>query len=249
MSHSHSRAACNLTIIILFLCVIHSEFGTATLHKNYEIKYLTMASSTLGLTLNWAPFPLVKEVLTEESMFVKISTKVQVGGQGNNIQWEKRTAKIRKIDHLSKELMLNSMIEFEDACAAAIPCLDFESHTNNRNPKNHREDSLCIYVHGAVEKNISHDGAALPPFSAIQANLFVFQRRSSGSMRPYSEQDNTQRNNVDSLHILLLLLSARKPTFSLEVVETPDCGRRRSSGSKQNNNNNNSSNKEEGPLC
>jgi hypothetical protein len=40
--------------------------------------------------------PLIKEVLTEESTFVEISTKVQVGGQGtNNIQWEKRTAKIR----------------------------------------------------------------------------------------------------------------------------------------------------------
>jgi hypothetical protein len=47
-----------------------------------------MASSMLGLTLNRAPFPLIKEVLMEESMFVKISTKVQVGGQGNNIQWE-----------------------------------------------------------------------------------------------------------------------------------------------------------------
>jgi hypothetical protein len=74
-----------------------------------------MASSTLGLTFNQAPFPLVKEVLTEESTFVKISTKVQVGGQGNNIQWEKCTTKIRKIDHLNKELMMNSIIEFEDA--------------------------------------------------------------------------------------------------------------------------------------
>jgi hypothetical protein len=72
----------------------------------------------LGLTLNRAPFPLVKEVLTEESSFVEISMKVQVGGQGNNIQWEKRTRKIRKIDHLNKELMMNSIIEFEDACAA-----------------------------------------------------------------------------------------------------------------------------------
>jgi hypothetical protein len=81
-----------------------------------------MASPTLGLTLNWAPFPLIKEVLTEESTFVEISTKVQVGGQGNNIQWEKRTAKIRKIDHLNKELMMNSIIEFEDACAAG--CLN-----------------------------------------------------------------------------------------------------------------------------
>jgi hypothetical protein len=77
-----------------------------------------MASSTLGLTLNRAPFPLIKEVLTEESTFVEISTKVQVGGQGNNIQCEKRTTKIRKIDHLNKELMMNSIIEFEDACAA-----------------------------------------------------------------------------------------------------------------------------------
>jgi hypothetical protein len=77
-----------------------------------------MASSTLGLTLNRAPFPLVKEVLTEESTFVEISIKVQVGGQGNNIQWEKRTTKIRKINHLNKELMMNSIIEFEDTCAA-----------------------------------------------------------------------------------------------------------------------------------
>jgi hypothetical protein len=76
-----------------------------------------MASSTLGLTLNRAPFPLVKEVLTEESTFIEISVKVQVG-QGNNAQWEKRTTKIRKIDHLDKELMMNSIIEFEDACAA-----------------------------------------------------------------------------------------------------------------------------------
>jgi hypothetical protein len=127
MSHRHSRAACNLIIIILFLCIIHSEEFRTTTHrnhyqrytKNYKINYLTMASSTLGLTLNWAPFPLIKEVLTEESTFVEISTKVQVlGGQGNNIQWEKRTSKIRKIDHLNKELMMNSIIEFEDAYAA-----------------------------------------------------------------------------------------------------------------------------------
>jgi hypothetical protein len=77
-----------------------------------------MASSTLGLTLNREPFPLVKEVLTEESTFVEISTKVQVGGQGNNIQWGKHTVKVRKIDHLNKELMMNSIIEFKDACAA-----------------------------------------------------------------------------------------------------------------------------------
>jgi hypothetical protein len=77
-----------------------------------------MASSTLGLTLNRAPFPLIKEVLTEESTFVEINTKVQVGGHGNNIQWEKRTVKICKIDHLNKELMMNSIIEFKDACAA-----------------------------------------------------------------------------------------------------------------------------------
>jgi hypothetical protein len=78
-----------------------------------------MASSTLGLTLNRAPFPLVREVLMEESTFVdEISTKVQVGGHGSNIQWEKRTAKIRKINHLNKELMMNSIIEFEDACTA-----------------------------------------------------------------------------------------------------------------------------------
>jgi hypothetical protein len=103
----------------------HSEFRIITRRndyqlytKNYKINYLTMASSTLGLTLNRAPFPLVKEVLTEESMFIEISTKVQVGGQGNNIQWEKHTAKIRKINHLNKELMMNSIIEFEDACAA-----------------------------------------------------------------------------------------------------------------------------------
>jgi hypothetical protein len=83
--------------------------------KNYKINYLTMASSTLGLTLNGAPFPLIKEVLTEESTFVEISTKVQVGGQGSNIQWEKRTTKIRKINHLNKELMMNSIIEFKDA--------------------------------------------------------------------------------------------------------------------------------------
>jgi hypothetical protein len=37
-----------------------------------------MASSTLGLTLNRAPFPLIKEVLTEESTFVEIIVKVQV---------------------------------------------------------------------------------------------------------------------------------------------------------------------------
>jgi hypothetical protein len=86
-----------------------------------------MASSTLGLTLNRAPFPLVKEVLMEESTFVEISTKVRqvVGGQGNNIQWEKRTAKIRKIDHLNKELMMNSIIEFEDTCAAG--CLNLST--------------------------------------------------------------------------------------------------------------------------
>jgi hypothetical protein len=77
-----------------------------------------MTSSTLGMTLNRAPFPLVKEVVMEESMFVEVSTKVQVGSQGNNIQWEKRTAKIRKINHLNKELMMNSIIKFEDACAA-----------------------------------------------------------------------------------------------------------------------------------
>jgi hypothetical protein len=77
-----------------------------------------MASSTLGLTLNQAPFPLVKEVLTEESTFVEISIKIQVGSQGNNIQWEKHTMKIRKINHLNKELMMNSIIEFEDACPA-----------------------------------------------------------------------------------------------------------------------------------
>jgi hypothetical protein len=35
-----------------------------------------MASSTLGLTLNRAPFPLVKEVLMEELTFVEISMKV-----------------------------------------------------------------------------------------------------------------------------------------------------------------------------
>jgi hypothetical protein len=69
------------------------------------------------LTLNRAPFPLVKEVLTEESTFIKIIVKVQVG-QGNNAQWEKCTVKIRKIDHLDKELMMNSIIEFEDTCAA-----------------------------------------------------------------------------------------------------------------------------------
>jgi hypothetical protein len=84
-----------------------------------------MSSSTLGLTLNWAPFPLIKEVLMEESMFVESSTKVQVGGQGNNIQWEKRTAKICKIDNLNKELMMNSIIEFENACAAG--CLNLSN--------------------------------------------------------------------------------------------------------------------------
>jgi hypothetical protein len=125
MSHSHSKAACNLIIIILFLCVIHSEFRTTkrkeslpALHEKLRNNYLTMASSTLGLTLNRAPFPLIKEVLMEESTFIEISIKVQVGGQGNNIQWEKRTVKIRKINHLNKELMMNSIIEFEDACAA-----------------------------------------------------------------------------------------------------------------------------------
>jgi hypothetical protein len=77
MSHSHSRTACNLIIIILFLCAIHSEFRITTCRnhyqlytKNYEINYLSMASSMLGLTLNRAPFPLVKEILTEESTFV-----------------------------------------------------------------------------------------------------------------------------------------------------------------------------------
>jgi hypothetical protein len=35
----------------------------------------------------------------EESKFVEISIKVQVNGQGNNVQWQKRTVKIRKIDH------------------------------------------------------------------------------------------------------------------------------------------------------
>jgi hypothetical protein len=84
-----------------------------------------MASSTLGLALNRAPYPLIKEVLTEESMFVEISTKVQVGGQGNNIQWEKHTTKICKIDHLNKELMMNRIIEFEDACAAG--CLNLSN--------------------------------------------------------------------------------------------------------------------------
>jgi hypothetical protein len=79
----------------------------------------------LGLTLNRAPFPLVKEVLTEESTFVEISMKVQVGGQGNNIQWEKHTAKIRKINHLNKELMMNSIIKFKDAYAAG--CLNFSN--------------------------------------------------------------------------------------------------------------------------
>jgi hypothetical protein len=84
-----------------------------------------MASSTLGLTLNWAPFRLIKEVLTEESTFVEISMMVQVGGQGNNIQWEKHTAKIHKIDHLNKELMMNSIIKFKDACAAG--CLNLSN--------------------------------------------------------------------------------------------------------------------------
>jgi hypothetical protein len=84
-----------------------------------------MASSTLRLTLNREPFPLVKEVLMEESTFVEISIKVQVGGQGNNIQWEKHTTKIRKIDHLNKELMMNSIIEFEDTCAAG--CLNLSN--------------------------------------------------------------------------------------------------------------------------
>jgi hypothetical protein len=84
-----------------------------------------MASSTLGLTLNRAPFTLVKEVLMEESMFVEISTKVQVGGQGNNIQLEKHTAKIHKIDHLDKELMMSIIIEFEDACTAG--CLNLST--------------------------------------------------------------------------------------------------------------------------
>jgi hypothetical protein len=84
-----------------------------------------MASSTLGLTLKWAPFPLVKEVLTEESTFIEINVKVQVGGQGNNLQWEKRTVKIRKIDHLNKELMMNSIIEFKDTCAAG--CLNLST--------------------------------------------------------------------------------------------------------------------------
>jgi hypothetical protein len=47
----------------------------------------------------------------EESTFIEISVKVQVS-QGNNAQWEKRTAKIRKINHLDKALMMNSIIEF-----------------------------------------------------------------------------------------------------------------------------------------
>jgi hypothetical protein len=83
-----------------------------------------MASSTSGLTLNRAPFPLIKEVLMEELTFIEISVKVQVG-QGNNAQWEKRTAKIRKIDHLDKELMMNIIIEFEDACTAG--CLNLST--------------------------------------------------------------------------------------------------------------------------
>jgi hypothetical protein len=84
MSHRHSRAACNLIIIILFLCIIHSEEFRTTTHrnhyqlytKNYKINYLTMASSTLGLTLDRAPFPLVKGVLTEERfrLVVKVTT-------------------------------------------------------------------------------------------------------------------------------------------------------------------------------
>jgi hypothetical protein len=77
------------------------------------------------MSLNRVPFPLVKEVLMEELTFVKISTKVQVSGQGNNIQWEKRTAKICKINHLNKELMMNSIIKFEDACAAG--CLNLSN--------------------------------------------------------------------------------------------------------------------------
>jgi hypothetical protein len=95
--------------------------------KNYEINYLTMASSTLGLTLNRAPFPLIKEILMEESTFVEISMKVQVGGQGNNIQWEKRTTKICKIDHLNKELMMNSIIEFTVNYACTAGCLNLYS--------------------------------------------------------------------------------------------------------------------------
>jgi hypothetical protein len=95
--------------------------------KNYKINYQTMASSTLGLTLNQAPFPLIKEVLAEESTFVEISVKVQVG-QGNNAQWEKHTTKICKIDHLDKELMMNSIIEFEKGpkipgtSGRSVPC-------------------------------------------------------------------------------------------------------------------------------
>jgi hypothetical protein len=84
-----------------------------------------MASSTLGLTLNRAPFPLVKEVLMEESTFVEISTKVLVGSQGNNIQWETCTVKIQKINHLNKKLMMNSIIEFKDTCAAG--CLNLSN--------------------------------------------------------------------------------------------------------------------------
>jgi hypothetical protein len=86
--------------------------------KNNEINYLTMASSTLllGLTLTRQPLPLIKEVLTEESKFVEFSAKVKIGGAGANAQWEKRTTKILNINHLNKELMMNSIIKFEDTC-------------------------------------------------------------------------------------------------------------------------------------
>jgi hypothetical protein len=48
-----------------------------------------------------------------------------LGGQGNNIQWEKRTAKIHKINYLNKELKMNSIIKFKDACAAG--CLNLSN--------------------------------------------------------------------------------------------------------------------------
>jgi hypothetical protein len=40
MSHSHSRAACNLIIIILFLCVVHSDFRIPTRHYQLYTKKL-----------------------------------------------------------------------------------------------------------------------------------------------------------------------------------------------------------------
>jgi uncharacterized membrane protein YgcG len=76
-------------------------------------------TSTLGLTLNKAPFALIPTSAATTYNKIVLTRKVNIAAAGAaDPSYEKRSVTLLVIDTLDKELICNAILEFKDACQA-----------------------------------------------------------------------------------------------------------------------------------